>query len=61
MNVEIRAKAALFPEKEYINGIAVAVRRLCQNAQRVRTVRNTRAALCAMSSGTAAANQRQTV
>jgi hypothetical protein len=28
MNVEIGAEAALFPEKEYINGIAVAVR-LC--------------------------------
>jgi hypothetical protein len=26
MNVEIAAEAALFPEKEYINGIAVAVR-----------------------------------
>jgi hypothetical protein len=25
MNVEIWAEAALFPEKEYINGIAVAV------------------------------------
>jgi hypothetical protein len=25
MNVEIGAKATLFPEKEYINGIAVAV------------------------------------
>ncbi len=25
MNVEIRAKATLFPEKEYINRIAVAV------------------------------------
>jgi hypothetical protein len=25
MNVEIRAEAAIFPEKEYINGIAVAV------------------------------------
>jgi hypothetical protein len=25
MNVEIGAKAAQFPEKEYINGIAVAV------------------------------------
>jgi hypothetical protein len=25
MNVEIRAEAALFPEKEYINGNAVAV------------------------------------
>jgi hypothetical protein len=28
MNVEIGAEAALFPEKEYINGIAVAVRTL---------------------------------
>jgi hypothetical protein len=26
MNVEIEAEATLFPEKEYINGIAVAVR-----------------------------------
>jgi hypothetical protein len=26
MNVEIWAEATLFPEKEYINGIAVAVR-----------------------------------
>jgi hypothetical protein len=26
MNVEIGAEAALFPEKEYIKGIAVAVR-----------------------------------
>jgi hypothetical protein len=26
MNTEIEAEAALFPEKEYINGIAVAVR-----------------------------------
>ncbi len=26
MNVEIGDEAALFPEKEYINGIAVAVR-----------------------------------
>jgi hypothetical protein len=25
MNVEIGAEAALFPKKEYINGIAVAV------------------------------------
>ncbi len=25
MNIEIGAEAALFPEKEYINGIAVAV------------------------------------
>ncbi len=25
MNLEIGAEAALFPEKEYINGIAVAV------------------------------------
>ncbi len=29
MNVEIRAEAAQFPEKEYINGIAVAVYPLC--------------------------------
>ncbi len=28
MNVEIGAEAALFPEKEYINGIAVAVYRM---------------------------------
>ncbi len=28
MNVEIGAEAALFPEKEYINGIAVAVFKL---------------------------------
>jgi hypothetical protein len=28
MNVEIAAEDALFPEKEYINGIAVAVRLL---------------------------------
>jgi hypothetical protein len=27
MNVEIGAETALFPEKEYINGIAVAVQR----------------------------------
>jgi hypothetical protein len=26
MNVEIGAEAALFPEKEYIDGIAVAVK-----------------------------------
>jgi hypothetical protein len=25
MNVEIRAEAAVFPEKEYISGISVAV------------------------------------
>jgi hypothetical protein len=31
MNVEIRAEAALFPEKEYINGIAVAVHSSPQN------------------------------
>ncbi len=29
MNVEIGAEAALFPEKEYINGIAVAVYNNC--------------------------------
>jgi hypothetical protein len=28
MNVEIGAEAALFPEKEYINGIVVAVQDL---------------------------------
>jgi hypothetical protein len=28
MNVEIGAEAALFPEKEYISGIFVAVRKL---------------------------------
>ncbi len=28
MNVEIGAEAAQFPEKEYINGIAVAVQQL---------------------------------
>jgi hypothetical protein len=28
MNVEIGAEAALFPEKEYINGIAVAMHKL---------------------------------
>ncbi len=27
MNVEIGAEAALFPEKEYINGIPVAVQK----------------------------------
>jgi hypothetical protein len=35
MKVEIGAEAALFPEKEYINGIAVAVLdRFVQNALR---------------------------
>jgi hypothetical protein len=29
MNVEIRAEAALFPEKEYIKGIFVAVWMSC--------------------------------
>jgi hypothetical protein len=29
MNVEIGAQAAQFPEKEYINGIAVAVKIWC--------------------------------
>jgi hypothetical protein len=27
MNVEIGAEAALFPEKEYLNGIAVALQK----------------------------------
>jgi hypothetical protein len=31
MNVEIRVEAALFPEKEYIHGIAVAVHRLAES------------------------------
>jgi hypothetical protein len=30
MNVEIGAEAAQFPEKEYINGIAVAVHNACR-------------------------------
>jgi hypothetical protein len=32
MNVEIGAEAALFPEKEYINGIVVAVCQLYLSA-----------------------------
>jgi hypothetical protein len=32
MNVEIGAEAAQFPEKEYINGIAVAVQFIRQAA-----------------------------
>ncbi len=35
MNVEIGAEAALFPEKEYINGIAVAVYRLANAMFRI--------------------------
>ncbi len=31
MNVEIGAEAVLFPEKEYINGIAVAVHAFFMN------------------------------
>jgi hypothetical protein len=34
MNVEIGAESALFPEKEYINGIAVAVHGLTGPAQK---------------------------
>jgi hypothetical protein len=34
MNVEIGAEAALFPEKEYINGIAVAVRSATSQTRR---------------------------
>jgi hypothetical protein len=34
MNVEVGAEAALFPEKEYINGIAVAVHHL-ENTQNI--------------------------
>ncbi len=33
MNVEIRAEAALFPEKEYISGIFVAVCVLCTSVR----------------------------
>ncbi len=29
MNVEIGTEAAQFPEKEYINGISLAVRAIC--------------------------------
>ncbi len=36
MNVEIGAEAALFPEKEYINGIAVAVTRVPAFKQNLR-------------------------
>jgi hypothetical protein len=37
MNVEIGAEAALFPEKEYINGIAVAVyTKKCAKVQSLR-------------------------
>jgi hypothetical protein len=35
MNVEIGAQAALFPEKEYINGIFVAVHAFLVNGARV--------------------------
>ncbi len=35
MNVEIRAEAAQFPEKKYINGIFVAVLRLYSNKNMV--------------------------
>ncbi len=34
MNVEIGPEAVLFPEKEYINGIAVAVHTLIEALQR---------------------------
>ncbi len=43
MNVEIGAEAALFPEKEYINGIADAVR--CQNLKWTGPPRTRRTAL----------------
>jgi hypothetical protein len=51
MNVEIGAEAALFPEKEYINGIFVAVidkqvtvvmRATVWDASNIRDVRNIR-------------------
>jgi hypothetical protein len=35
MNVEIRAEAVQFPEKEYINGIAVAVLYLNVNIKNI--------------------------
>jgi hypothetical protein len=35
MNVEIGTEAAQFPEKEYINGIFVAVRADCGNVKTV--------------------------
>ncbi len=34
MNVEIGAEAALFPEKEYINGISVAEQKKSRNEKR---------------------------
>ncbi len=37
MNVEIGAEAALFPEKEYINVIAVAVWFTCMELERERS------------------------
>jgi hypothetical protein len=39
MNVEIGAEATLFPEKEYINGIAVAVQADILKQERVFTLR----------------------
>ncbi len=36
MNEEIGAEAALFPEKEYINGIAVAVQENCEGDAKFR-------------------------
>ncbi len=41
MNVEIGAEAALFPEKEYINGIAVAVHLSWSGADLLLNVRKT--------------------
>ncbi len=39
MNVEIGAEAALFPEKQYINGIAVAVYiEYCNTVQRFKPI-----------------------
>jgi hypothetical protein len=40
MNVEIGAEAVLFPEKEYINGIAVAVHIFRQGGQHVVQLRS---------------------
>jgi hypothetical protein len=43
MNVEIGAEAALFPEKEYINGMAVAV---CKAGIEPWTLRSLQAGAC---------------
>ncbi len=37
MNVEIAAEAAQFPEKEYINGFAVAVQHLARSISKLQS------------------------